>query len=103
MSKHPSYVITSESLTKEGILRLIEIHNSTAEEMVTALLKTGVLPSRLKRYQQLIVRMVEMPNDSHSEAARKLHVTRWTVAAWRERLGIDIRETKKPTPPKKQI
>jgi hypothetical protein len=103
MSNHPSYVLTSESLTKEGILRLIEKHNSTAAEMVSTLLKTGVLPSRLKRYQSLIVEMVEMPNESHSEVARKLHVTRWTIAAWRQRLGIAAHESRKPAPTKKQF
>ena len=71
---------------------MIEKHNSTAKDMVSTLLKTGVLPSRLKRYEQLIVQMVEMPNKSHSEVARKLHVTRWTIAAWRQRLGITAHE-----------
>ena len=103
MSNHPSYVITSESLTKEGIYRLIETHNSTAAEMVSSLLKTGVLPSRLKRYQRLIVEMVEMPNESHSEVARKLHVTRWTIAAWRQRLGADAHENKNSSPSTKKV
>jgi hypothetical protein len=103
MSKHPSYVITSASLTKEGIYRLIETHSSTAEEMVSSLLKTGVLPSRLKRYQHLIVEMVELSNESHSVIARKLHVTRWTIAAWRQRLGIDTHEGKNPAPSTKKV
>lgn len=92
MSNHPSYVITSESLAKEGIVQLIESHNSTAKVMVSTLLKTGALPSRFKRYEQLIVQMVELPHDSHSAVARKLHVTRWTIAAWRQRLGINANE-----------
>lgn len=95
MSNHPSYVITSENLTNDGIVRLIENHNSTAKLMVASLLKTGTLPSRFKRYEKLIVQMVELPNDSHSEVARKLHVTRWTVAAWRERLGITTQKKDK--------
>jgi len=81
MSNHPSYVITSQSLMEEGILQLIEKHNSTAEDMVAALLKTGVLPNRLKRYQHLIIETVKLSNESHSSVARKLRVTRWTVAA----------------------
>lgn len=103
MSNHPSYVITSESLAKEGIYRLIETHNSTSEEMVSSLLKTGVLPSRLKRYQRLIVEMVEMPNESHSEVARKLHVTRWTIAAWRQRLGVDMHDNKNSSPSTEKV
>ncbi len=103
MSNHPSYAMTSESLTQEGILRLIEKHDSTAKDMVSTLLKTGVLPSRMKRYERLIVQMVELPNESHSEVARKLHVTRWTIAAWRQRLGITAHESRKPAPTKKQI
>ena len=82
---------------------MIETHNSTAEEMVSSLLKTGVLPSRLKRYQRLIVEMVEMPNESHSEVARKLHVTRWTIAAWRQRLGTDAQEIKNSSPTTKKV
>jgi len=103
MSNHPSYVITGESLTKEGIHHLIEAHNSTPEEMVSTLLKTGVLPNRLKRYQHLIVEMVKMPSDSHSEVARKLRVTRWTIAAWRQRLGIDSNGKKNSAPSLKKV
>lgn len=82
---------------------MIETHNSTAEELVSSLLKTGVLPSRLKRYQRLIVEMVEMPNESHSEVARKLHVTRWTIAAWRQRLGVDVHDKKNSSPTTKKV
>lgn len=82
---------------------MIETHKSTAEEMVSSLLKTGVLPSRLKRYQRLIVEMVEMPNESHSEVARKLHVTRWTIAAWRQRLGVDVHDKKNSSPSTKKV
>ena len=82
---------------------MIETHKSTAEEMVSSLLKTGVLPGRLKRYQRLIVEMVEMPNESHSEVARKLHVTRWTIAAWRQRLGVDVHDKKNSSPSTEKV
>ena len=103
MSNHPSYVITSESLMEEGILSLIEKHNSTAEDMVAALLKTGVLPNRLKRYQHLITETVKLSNEPHSVVARKLRVTRWTIAAWRERLGITTHEKKIQPLPKEKV
>jgi len=51
----------------------------------------------------LIVEMVEMPNESHSEVARKLHVTRWTIAAWRQRLGTDAQEIKNSSPTTKKV
>jgi len=103
MSNHPSYVITSQSLMEEGILQLIEKHNSTVEDMVVALLKTGVLPNRLKRYQHLIIETVKLSNESHSAVARKLRVTRWTIAAWRERLGITTHESKNQPQTKKKV
>jgi hypothetical protein len=88
---------------EEGILQLIEKHNSTAEDMVAALLKTGVLPNRLKRYQHLIIETVKLSNESHSSVARKLRVTRWTIAAWRERLGITTHESKNQPQAKKKV
>jgi hypothetical protein len=61
-----------------------------AEVAIPLLLKSGVLPSRLRRYQSLLIQLVALQGVSNSAAARKLNVTRWTVAAWRERLGIRL-------------
>ena len=87
-SLNPSFVTSAEELAKIGIVELIAINNSSAEVAIPLLLKSGVLPSRFRRYQHLLIQLVAMQGISNSAAARKLNVTRWTVAAWRERLGI---------------
>jgi hypothetical protein len=88
MSQHPSLVISAEDLATFGIYELIRRNGTTTSVMISHLLNAGVLPGRIRRYEKLIVRLVDMPNLSHSAAARNLRVTRWTVAAWRQRLGI---------------
>jgi hypothetical protein len=83
--------ITSEDLSSLGISGLMERHRTTAEVLIPAMLSSGVLPRQIRRYETLVIRLVEMEGCSHSAAARKLRVTRWTVAAWRKRLGLDDR------------
>lgn len=87
-SLNPSFVNSAEELAKIGIIELISINKLTADVAIKLLLKSGVLPSRFRRYQNLLIQLVAMQGVSNSAAARKLNVTRWTVAAWRERLGI---------------
>jgi hypothetical protein len=87
---NPSFVTSAEELAKIGIIELITINKLTAEVAIPLLLKSGVLPGRLRRYQTLLIQLVAMQGVSNSAAARKLNVTRWTVAAWRERLGIRL-------------
>lgn len=88
MGQHPSFVISADDLATVGIYEIIRRNGTTPSVMIAHLLTTEVLPRRIRRYEHLVVRLVEMPNLSHSAAARKLNVTRWTVAAWRQRLGI---------------
>jgi hypothetical protein len=87
---NPSFVTSAEELAKIGIVELLAINKMTAEVAIPLLLKSGVLPSRLRRYQSLLIQLVALQGVSNSAAARKLNVTRWTVAAWRERLGIRL-------------
>ena len=89
-SLNPSFVTSAEELAKIGIVELITINKLTAEVAIPLLLKSGVLPGRLRRYQSLLIQLVAMQGVSNSAVARKLNVTRWTVAAWRERLGIRL-------------
>lgn len=93
MSQHPSLTISAEDLATCGIYELIRRNGTTTSVMISHLLNSGILPARLRRYEKLIVRLVDMPDTSHSSAARNLRVTRWTVAAWRQRLGISTSTT----------
>jgi hypothetical protein len=88
MSQNPSLTISAEDLATFGIYELILRNGTSTSAMISHLLNSGILPARLRRYEKLIVRLIDMPNTSHSSAARKLRVTRWTVAAWRKRLGL---------------
>ena len=75
-------------LVPTGAQCTIVDQQETSDVAIKLLLKSGVLPSRFRRYQNLLIQLVAMQGVSNSAAARKLNVTRWTVAAWRERLGI---------------
>ena len=93
MSQHPSLSISADDLTTIGIYELIRKNGTTTAVMISHLLNAGILPGRIRRYEKMIVRLVDMPNLSHSAAAGNLRVTRWTVAAWRQRLGITTSTT----------
>lgn len=88
ISQLSSFDVSAEDLVKVGIYELIRINGTTPIVMISHLLNAEILPRRIRRYEPLVVRLVEMPHLSHSDAARILRVTRWTVAAWRQRLGI---------------
>jgi hypothetical protein len=88
MNQHPSFVISAEDLAIVGVYELIRSNNTTPTAMISHLLNSGILPRRIRRYEHLVAQLIEMPHLSHSDAARNLRVTRWTVAAWRQRLGI---------------
>lgn len=83
--------VTREELSTLGIHGLMARHSATAEELIPVLLATGALPRQIRRYEELVIRLVGMEGLSHSAAARRLRVTRWTVAAWRSRLGLSDR------------
>jgi len=83
--------ISTNDLATVGITGLMARHDMTADVLVPTMLATGVLPRQIRRYEDLVIRLVAMEGLSHSAAARKLRVTRWTVAAWRKRLGLDDR------------
>jgi predicted alpha/beta-fold hydrolase len=84
-------LLTASDLEVHGIKGLMERHGTTAEVLVPALMQSGVLPRQIRRYEPLVIRLVGLHGLSHSAAARNLRVTRWTVAAWRKRLGLDER------------
>jgi hypothetical protein len=83
--------VSASDLASLGIKGLLARHATTPDVLVPALLQTGVLPRQIRRYEALVIRLVDMDGLSHSAAARKLRVTRWTVAAWRKRLVLDDR------------
>jgi hypothetical protein len=83
-------------LEEYGIAALIDRHHSNPASMVASLLASGILPRHLRRYESLLVRLCDLGHLSHSAAARELRLTRWTVAAWRQRLGLTV--TARTTP-----
>lgn len=84
----PVIAIATTDLERHGIVGLARRHATTPAVIVASLLASGVLPRHLRRYERLLADLCELDHLSHSAAARQLHVTRWTVAAWRKRLGI---------------
>jgi hypothetical protein len=83
--------LTASDLETHGIKGLMIRHQTSADVLVPALMQSGVLPRQIRRYEPLVIRLVDLNGFSHSAAARNLRVTRWTVAAWRKRLGLDER------------
>ncbi|CAB4887771.1 unannotated protein [freshwater metagenome] len=80
--------VTAQELETVGILTLLQRHATSPAQMIAALFASGTLPLRLRRHETHLVALLGLQGRSHSDAARDLSVTRWTVAAWRLRLGL---------------
>lgn len=87
VSSSPAPRVTADDLDREGAVALAERLEIDPNTMVTLMFESGFLPGRMRRYGPHLARLLTLGHLSTSAAARELRVSRWTVAAWRERLA----------------
>jgi FixJ family two-component response regulator len=59
-------------------------------DALDVLINSGLLPQFSGRHRAVLHRLVNLRDSSHVAVAEALHISRWTVAAYRRQLGIDL-------------
>jgi hypothetical protein len=72
-----------------GLNGVAKYLGTTPTEALDALFSSRLLPFVSERRRMLLHRLVGLSGSSHVAVAEALHISRWTVAAYRHQLGID--------------
>ena len=79
-----------------GLNGVAEQLNCSPQDALDVLLNTQLLPFVSTQRRLLLRQLVALNDVPHVAAARALNISRWTVAALRGQLGIELR-TERPT------
>jgi hypothetical protein len=80
-----------------GLYGLAKHLDMSPSDALDALIDSRLLPQLSERRRTLLHRLVNLRDSSHVAAAEALHISRWTAAAYRRQLGIDLTACR-PTP-----
>ena len=72
-----------------GLYGVVQYLECTPGEALDAVISSHLFPYTSGRRRGLLRQLVNMRDSSHVAAAETLHISRWTVAAYRHQLGID--------------
>jgi hypothetical protein len=72
-----------------GLYGVAEQFDLTPAEALDVLFSSALLPSVSPRRRLLLRQLVDLRDHSHVAAAEELHISRWTVATYRQLLGIE--------------
>ncbi len=73
----------------DGIPGLAAEMGVSRAEAIRYAIDEEILSRRWRPHVDSLIRLSEMSDCTHVEAAQALGVSRWTVADWRRRLGLD--------------
>jgi len=81
-----------------GIHALAEELDTTPQEAIAVAIHEGMLPRRWRTSQEKLCALLDLEGLKHVEAAQRLGVSRWTIATWRDQLGLQAkRRRRRPT------
>ena len=72
----------------EGVRGLAEDRNLSLEDAVSLALSEGLLPKRWRAAEPRLRQLAGLDGLTHVEAAEVIGVSRWTIATWRDGLGL---------------
>jgi hypothetical protein len=72
-----------------GLYGVAQHLDSTPEEALDAVIRSQLIPVLSAPRRALLHQLVRLRDSSHVAVAEALHISRWTVAAYRRQLGID--------------
>ena len=72
-----------------GEYGVAEYLETTPTQALDAVISSRLFPFVSERRLTMLGQLVNMRNSSHVAVADALHISRWTVAAYRNQLGID--------------
>ena len=80
-----------QRFAEHGVRGLAEDRNVSLEEAVTLALNEGLLPKRWRAAEPRLRHLVTLEGMTHVEAAEVVGVSRWTIATWRDGLGLQAK------------
>ncbi len=78
-----------DAFETSGIYGVAEQLHCSPDEALDTVLAARLVPVTSPRRRQLLHRLVAMQGQSHIAAAEALNISRWTVATYRNQLGIE--------------
>jgi hypothetical protein len=72
-----------------GLYGVAQYLECTPDEALDVVISSRLFPFMSERRRRLLHQLVNLRNSSHVAVAEELHISRWTVAAYRHQLGID--------------
>ncbi len=81
-----------------GVYGVADQLGITPGEALQALFSSMLLPPVSPRRRLLLRRLVDLRDSSHIDAAQALNISRWTVATYRQLLGIERASAPGPRP-----
>lgn len=72
-----------------GLYGVADLLDSTPAEAVDVLIRSRLIPYLSERRREILRQLVTLGGSSHVAVAKQLNISRWTVAAYRQQLGID--------------
>jgi hypothetical protein len=82
---------SQERFAEAGIVGLAEDRGISLEDAVTVALQEGLLPKRWRSAEPKLRELVALAGLTHVEAAEVVGVSRWTIATWRDGLGLQAK------------
>lgn len=82
-----------------GVHALAEVASCSVEEAISLAIREGLVPRRWRSSEEKLLQLVKFEGIRHVEVAARLGVSRWTVATWRDELGLQ-RKRKRSAPRK---
>lgn len=78
-----------------GIHALAEELSTTPQEAIAVAIHEGMLPRRWRSSQEKLCALLDLEGLKHVEAAEQLGVSRWTIATWRDQLGLQAKRRRR--------
>lgn len=79
----------SAAFAAAGVYGVAQYLDTTPTRALDAVISTRLFPFVSERRLAMLGQLVNMRDSSHVAVADALHISRWTVAAYRNQLGID--------------
>lgn len=80
-----------QRFAERGIRGLAEDRNVGLDEAVSIALRDGMLPKRWRSAEPKLRQLALLDGLTHVEAAEAVGVSRWTIATWRDGLGLQAK------------
>ena len=80
-----------QQFADDGVRGIAEARNVSLEDAVSLALAEGLLPKRWRAAETRLRQLAGLEGLTHVEAAEIIGVSRWTIATWRDGLGLQAK------------